>query len=177
MNTLIKNAVLTIAGAGLVVCACFFIMDKQKNKIAYIDNARLFNEFLLKKELEEDLSKREIRWKAQLDSMRVQINFLGNKIESEKVSKEVAEQFEITRQQYLAKEEQFRNDNEKTARQFNEQIWKQLNTYVKAFAKEKEYDMVLGTSGEGNLMYADEKYDVTEEAIVFVNQKYKGKNG
>lgn len=176
-----KTGTRNIIVAGAVILAVTSLVAalyyKPQNRVVYIDNVRLFNEFLLKKELENDLVKRETRWKAQLDSMRIQLNLLGKRIESEKVSRETAEKFEIDRQHYLEKEEQYRNDNEKTAKQFNEQIWKQLNNYVKDFAKENEYDFVLGTSGEGNLMFANEKHDATAAAIIFVNQKYKGKNG
>lgn len=144
--------------------------------MAYIDNVRLFDEFILKKELESNLAKMETNYKAQLDSMKIQVNMLAKRIESAKVSSDVQEKFEVTRQQYLAKEEQFRLSNENTTKQFNEQIWKQINNYVKEFAKENNYDIVLGTSGSGNLMYAAEQYDVTEKAIAFVNNKYKGKS-
>lgn len=176
MTSFVKNIILTAAGVSIIVfVSAGFLLKKKETHIAYVDNMKLFNEFVLKKELENDLKKKEIVWKAQLDSMRIQINLLGKRIEAEKLSKEAIEQFEFTRQQYLAKEQQFTEDNEKTAKQFNEQIWKQLNNYVKVFAKENEYDLVLGTSGEGNLMYAHEQLDVTDAAIAFVNQKYKGK--
>lgn len=176
MSTLIRNIVLTAAGIGVIVSVVFYVTQSTATRIAYIDNVRLFDEFILKEELSRDLSKKEAIWKSQLDSMRIQINLLGRKIESEKAGKEAVEQFEFIRQQYLVKEEQYKADNEKTAAQFNQQIWKQLNNYVKEFAKNYNYDVVLGTSGEGNLMYASEEYDVTTLAVDFVNQRYKGKS-
>ena len=83
--------------------------------------------------------------------------------------------FEYARKQYLFKEEQVKNSNEQSAKRYNEQIWNQLNAYVKEFAQEKKYEMVLGTSGDGNVMYAAAELDVTDVAITFVNKKYKDK--
>lgn len=176
MIPLIRNIILSVAGICVISYVIFSFFNEEKKQIAYVDNMRLFNEFLLKKELENELSKKEVVWKSRLDSMRIQLNMLSAKAEKGKVDPRLAEEFEFTRQQYLMKEEQFKLDNGNTADRFNDQIWKQLNNYVKEFAQSNNYDMVLGTSGEGNLMYASEQYDITEAAIAFVNQKYKGEN-
>jgi outer membrane protein len=155
--------------------AFWWLSAKKEKHLMYVNNVHLFNEFLLKKELEKDLNKAEMLSKSQLDSLRLEVELLSRKIEGEKSGKEIKDRFEVVREQYFSKEEQIKLRNEQVAKQYNEQIWNQLNAYVKQFAKDNEYDMLLGTSGDGNVMYADEKYDVTESAIAYVNQKYKGK--
>jgi len=167
---------IALLSTGAVIGGIYWTISSEKRSIAYVDNMRLFNEFALKKELEKDLNRLENTSKSQLDSMRIQIELLARKIETEKTSRETQERFEFTRQQYLAKEEQLRLNNENSAKRFNEQIWNQLNAYVKEFAKNNNYQIVLGTSGDGNIMYAAEELDVTEKAIAYVNQKYKGKS-
>ncbi len=35
-------------------------------------------------------------------------------------------------------------------------------------------DIIMGADGNGVLMYANEKYDKSEEIITYINKKYKG---
>ena len=53
---------------------------------------------------------------------------------------------------------------------------KEINDFVKEYAKEKGYNFVLGTSGEGGtVMYGEEKADITEDVLVQLNKAYKSK--
>lgn len=59
--------------------------------------------------------------------------------------------------------------------QFDEQIWNQLNQYLLDYGKLNNYRFIFGAQGNGNMVYAKENLNVTEEVVDFVNFKYKGK--
>ena len=50
-----------------------------------------------------------------------------------------------------------------------------INDYVKEFGKRKGYKIIFGASGGGNIMYADESSDLTEEVLKGLNAEYDKK--
>jgi outer membrane protein len=49
-----------------------------------------------------------------------------------------------------------------------------INDYVKEYGKEHSYRIIFGASGSGNVMYADEASDLTDEILEGLNSEYKG---
>ncbi|WP_242446437.1 OmpH family outer membrane protein [Nonlabens agnitus] len=49
-----------------------------------------------------------------------------------------------------------------------------INDYVKQYGKDNGYRIILGASGSGNIMYADEAADLTEEVLVGLNADFEG---
>lgn len=162
-----------ILGVGILFSIGFLIKSE---KIAFVDNGKLFNEFTLKKELEKDLQKAEVMRKARLDSAKVTLEvFTRNLGLKAKPDNDEFKKLEILRQQVQYMEEEFYTENEKMATQMNGQIWDQLNQLVKEYSEINGIDILLGTTSQGNLMYAGETYNATEDAVKFINQRYKGK--
>jgi len=54
-------------------------------------------------------------------------------------------------------------------------IWKRLNPYIAEYGKEKGYAYIYGANGTGNVLYADEGEDITDELIEYVNKRYHDK--
>ncbi len=67
----------------------------------------------------------------------------------------------------LAKEEQLEN----------EKLYNKVADFLKKYAKDKGYKMVLSyAKGNSALLYADESLDVTKEVIGELNESYKNEN-
>jgi len=49
-----------------------------------------------------------------------------------------------------------------------------LNQYIKEYGESKQYKVVLGTQGNGNVMYAQKGIDITAEVLIYSNEKYEG---
>lgn len=166
----IKTIVLFVilAFVGVLTYAAF----TKSKKLGYISTAKVFEEFSLKKEMESDLKKIQITKQAYLDSLKLIIQTMSVNAENKKSGDLKAEDYKKI---YLLKEDQFNRENEEVLRNYNDKVWKQLNQYVEDFGKENGYDYLFGTSGQGNLMYAEEGDNVTEKVITYINEKYKGK--
>lgn len=145
------------------------------NKVAYLKNSELYNQFDLKKELEIKLNNVKNQRKTILDSLMIPLKMLSEKlaIEGEKNQKEMTS-FQIRKQQYIEKKKEFEEDSQRLADQYSQQIWKQINQYVKEYGKENDYSFIYGAAGDGSLMYAEDKYDITKELSDYLNSKYKG---
>ena len=55
-----------------------------------------------------------------------------------------------------------------------QQVWGRLNDYIQLYGEENEFMLILGAQGNGNVMYAQETINITEEVLKFANSKYQG---
>lgn len=130
------------------------------NKTAYVDMFKLVNEFELQQEY-SDQAKREMdKEKAMIDS----IVYL-EKLKSPSTYQNL--QTELYSALYKKTEE--RN------KEIEKLIWKRLNPYVADYGKEHGYLYLYGANGTGNVLYADESQNITDELIQYVNKRYHGK--
>ena len=155
--------------------ACIWMSNKIP-KTGYVDLKEIYNDFKMTKELEGTLSNVQQQRKLVLDSMVLRINLTAKQIEKipEKSRTVPIQGLDYKKQEYYMKKKQFDEDNENTLRQYNEQVWKQLNQYVKDYAKEHHYNYVFGADGTGTLMYGDDAQEITLEIKKYSNARYKG---
>ena len=146
---------------------------RNNKKVAYIASNKVFDDFLLKKELEADLKKVQLYKQTYLDSLKLKIQTISVK-EGSRTKEDLLLMDEL-KKMYLLKENNFNQESEYLFQEYNDKIWKQLNQYIEDFGKEFKYDYLFGTSGQGNLMYAGETENVTAIVTKYVNEKYAGK--
>lgn len=173
-----KNNYKTVLIFGLLILlsiSLYLLYSGDKAKTAFVKNSDLYNEFDLKKELETKLATVKNHRKVILDSLVTQLKMASTELQFSKVQDEKEiKKFEIQKQAYMAKQQEFEEDTDRLAEQYSAQIWKQINQYVTDFGKEQGYTYIYGASGDGALMYAKEDLDLTKELIVYINLKYKG---
>ena len=176
---MLRKIVLVVIAVGLMIGISVLTGNMQKDKTAYVDISKVYNEFELKKECEGKYTHIENARKTILDSLEITLNMLSQRIRSnhKKDKNELEAQiqeFELKRQDYLLKKKNFEEDNDRTAKKFDEEIWKQINQYVKDYGKENDYTFIFGAEGSGAVMYARETKNISEEVIKYINSKYKG---
>lgn len=161
-----------LAGAGI-----YQYMNKPK--IAYVQLEKVYNSFDLKKQLEKKLETVLNSRKNILDSMEIRLKSSGAVIDgmtqNNKERSARIEQFGLLQQDYLMKKKLFDEDNQRTVQNYDQQTWEQINQFVKDYGKEKNYDFIIGGNGSGNLMFAKEAFDITEEVTAYLNERNKGK--
>jgi outer membrane protein len=140
---------------------------------AYINSVELYNDFALKKELEKKIIRKQENNKFLKDSLYQELNIDYLKLKGSKDAKALSS-FDQKRQMYLHRENQMQQEEERLKQQYTEQIWKQLNQYVKDYGKAHNYTYIYGVEGTGNLMYADESRNITGEIKKYVNSRYNG---
>ena len=80
----------------------------------------------------------------------------------------------IQRQQNDLQALQARLENElasETAK-FNEALRHTLQNFLLVYKKDKKYDLILSKAGD-NILYAETKYDITQDVINGLNKRYK----
>ena len=169
-----QNKYIIIAFIVIAAAIAGLYLVPKHYRIVYVDNSRVFQDFIMKKELEAAYKKTENARKTQLDSMILELKMISREYESTRNSKLLG-LLEIKREEVITRQKEYEEDNQALSEQYDAQIWKQLNQYIKEYGDNKGYDFIMGAQGDGTLMYAGEKNNVTEDVISFINKRYEGK--
>lgn len=175
MNKIFKIVTIPAVILSIISIAGIIYMYKIQPKVAYVRVVYLYDNFEYKKELEAKLNNVVSYRKSIADSLELRLKQLAEKIqESKKKDENAISAFNDERQKYLLKKEQFDDDNASMSKKYTEEIMKQLNEYVQDYGKANGYAYIFGAEGNGNIMSADDKNDITATVLDFVNEKYKG---
>ncbi|AXT18310.1 OmpH family outer membrane protein [Flavobacteriaceae bacterium AU392] len=159
--TLINSLLLIIT-----ICISLFIYFQYKNQqdLVYIDNIKLFNAFNMTKEIRSiEEAKINVAGK-QIDSLYNRLQTLTDKDSS----------FKSLQQEITYKSKAFQELRDNYTQNLSQDVWNRLNIYIKEYAEKNNLEIILGTSGDGNVMYAQEGINITNNILEFSNQKYEG---
>lgn len=171
-----KNIGIGLLIVVLIGIIAYLSLKPASGNIVWVNVQKVYDEFDYKKELEAKLLKTQEARKAIIDSSEFELKVLSREIKmANGKDKNKISLFETKRARYYETKEAFENDNANMQKQYNEQILTQINQYMKDFGLKKKYKYILGAKGDGDLMYAEDGEDITVEAILFINEKYKGK--
>ncbi|MBX3101891.1 MAG: OmpH family outer membrane protein [Bacteroidetes bacterium] len=142
-------------------------------KVGYVDTIKVYNGFKFKIELERKLSGVQKSRQMVLDSLLAELNALKEgKLNASLPAAQRSALFASKQEEYLLLEEKYQQDNESAIGHYQEQIWKQLNQYLKDYGREYGYDFIWGASGDGSLVYSNYGHDLTDDVLKYVNQRY-----
>lgn len=139
----------------------------------YVDLKQVFDEFAYTKELKKDLLKVQDARQKLVDSMEFELKLLSKETEAAK-NAEAKRKFDVKLENLLKFRKQAEEDNMALTDQLDGKILTQMNQYVKDYGKEKGYDIIIGSQGDGTVMHASEDLNITKEVIAYINHKYKG---
>jgi len=171
-NINITHIILLIIAVGALSLSVF--NTTAKSKTAYVNTVEVYNQFEMKIELEKKLEETKNARTRILDSLLNDVETIVNYLRKNENDNEAVDRYQFMRENYLKKEKQFEEDNRALAQKYTDQVWDQLNQYVKDFGDERKYQYIYGTTGQGNLMYAKDQLDISKEVLEYVNNRYQG---
>ena len=142
-----------------------------------IDVEEVFNEFAMKKELEKKAQSIETTQKTIADSLVFELSQLEkiyNQTTEEEEKHKIESQYQRLREYTERRTEKMQEELLQVAQNFDDQIWNQLNGYLKDFGKKQGVNIIFGKI-QNNIMYNATDKDRTQEAIQFINNRYQGK--
>jgi len=150
-------------------------------KIAYVEVDSLMTQYDFAKDYSVTLQKKSNNARNTLtqkgNALQAAVNNFQQKLNNNGfASREQAasQQAAIERQQRDLQELQARLENElanETAK-FNETLRDSLQSFLKAYNKDKQYSLILTKQGD-NILLADKKFDITQDVINGLNKRYK----
>ena len=147
-------------------------------KIRYIDEDSLLSKYNLAKDLSESNLKLSNQYDAAQQQRATEINKFAGEVqrkyknngylteESFNVDQQKLNKMQVDAQNYLGR---LQRDIENQVLQNNIQLNDSVNNYLKIYAKEKGYDMIIRKSAA---FFINDKYNVTDEVVEALNKRY-----
>lgn len=164
----------------IVVLAIFIFTSCQQQKIGYVDNGKVINEYQEKIDI-------EARYKVEIEAYQKRRDSLGRAFQSEvavfqakektmsaKKKQEVGQQLG-QKQQMLQRQLQAEEQNiSKRSQTEIDTLISKVRDYVKDYGKSKGYTFILGTSeNNASVMYGKDEFDITDVVSSALNSTYK----
>ncbi len=74
----------------------------------------------------------------------------------------------------LQQKEELEQFNQYFAAEQTTKIWARIKSYSSEFSNDKNYQLIIGSDDKQTVLFADEKIDVTDDLLTFLNKKYEG---
>jgi len=164
----LKNNFKTLTFVNIIVILLiigFLLFDKifTNEKIVYVDNQKLFDNFQMTKDLKK-MGETEFNLKKkEIDSLYLRVQGDLGESENESLMKLL-----------ISKREEFDYFNQTYASSEAMKIWNRIDSYVVKFSEEKKYKIIIGADSKRDVLFADKEIDVTQELIDYINTKYEG---
>lgn len=159
--TIVNSIVLLI-----LLILLFFVYIEKEEQIVYVDNVKLFNGFNMTKDLNQINGLKINKQKKKLDSLYTLYGIFKDNNQNDKLRGLEAK--------LRNEDEELKKMNERFSEKMSKAVWSRLNVYIKEYSTTKEYKIVLGTQGNGNVMFAENDADITEAIINYSNLNYEG---
>ncbi|MEO9893539.1 OmpH family outer membrane protein [Aurantibacter sp.] len=151
----------------------------EQNKIAYVDNVRLMDEYQEKIDADAKFKADEEVLTKKRDSMSqaYQLEMQAFQTNSQKMSqKKAQEEYGVLQQkgQFLGQQLQQEAQQAQAANQtILDSIISTVKAEIKSYGKSKGYTYILGGGDGGSVLYGTDANDVTDEVVKLLNDKYK----
>lgn len=173
-----KKSLLIVALAILIV-SCNKAADVKEVKTAYVDTSKLLEEYTEAKDI-------EAKYKAKSDEMGRELEAEVNRFKSEAANfqKNAQANGQAWAQQKGAelqkREQQLSYAQQAMIQQLQQESGAEMDTlvksvkkYIKDYGKKEGYAYIYGTGEAVSILYAEDKYDITDELVKLLNDKYK----
>lgn len=162
----------------LVIAFAVVLASCNQTKVAYVDVEVLMKDYEGTKALESKMKEKQEAKAKQLDSLtapfqaKVQSYIQAQPSMSPQKRAETEGALQQEQQFLQAQQQQASQELQKETQESYEAITKVVDSLVGNYAKSNGYNMVFGTSGKGNVMYGDEKFDITKQVLEVLNKEY-----
>jgi Skp family chaperone for outer membrane proteins len=148
-------------------------------KIAYVKSADLIYSYDGMKEAQQKQQRKTEELNSGLDTLKMDFRKAVSQYNTEfsglsKNERQGRENILAAQQENIRKYSQnIQQEIEDYDKQLTGGVLNQVNAFVETYAKEKGYDIVLGTTNSGNILYGKEYMDITPEVLEAINAGYK----
>jgi outer membrane protein len=176
-NKLLAAALWLIMFAAIGVL--FTLHFSRQKTYAYVDAQKLLNGYKGMQAARKQYEVQVMSWRSNLDTLRGEMEERVKEYETKK-SKITARELALMEQLIDAKHEQYMNfeqvvtekirgaDQELTAK-----VLSKVNDYIRRYGKQEGYDIIMAATQYGNIVYAKDKIDITQEVLNGLNLEYE----
>ncbi len=150
------------------------------SKIAYVDVNELFEGYKATQVSKQKFDKKKSELMANVDTLVQEWQKELQIFEKERSLMSVKERElkeEILQNKQLQYENYAQSVNrqvQKEEQQMTQSVINELNSYIKDYGHKHRYKLILGATGSGNILYAEDKLNITTQLLNQLNSDYNG---
>ena len=170
---------LPVAILALLTAIVSFFLLKTSNDLVYVDVNKLLDGYERTKVERAQFEEKAKGMQANVDTLITAWQEELKVYEKERSSMSKKE-LELKQELLANKQQQIGSYQQAIQKQIQEEDQKatqtvinDINDYVKAFGEKNNYRIIFGAGGSGNIMYADEAADLTDEVLEGLNKDYQ----
>lgn len=173
LKVILSINIIILAGMG-------WLYLEGKPKIAYVQSSYLLSNYQGFKDASTNYQQKSMQWQANIDTLASELNSIQAKYQQEvkglsarekelsieliKTKKQQLQQYQQGIQQKAAQEDQAMTSG----------VVQEVNAFLKEYGEKRNYQIIFGATDMGNIVYAREAIDLTEEVLVAINKRYQG---
>ncbi len=149
-------------------------------KVVYVDSARLVNNYQGMIDARQEYQKKALVWQTNIDTLAKEVQKAIQDYEKENdrltaKEKELSQELIRTKQRQLQDYQKAMND--KAAQEDNQmtaRVLEEMNAYVRQYGETNNYRIIIAATEYGNVAYAAEGLDITDDILKGLNKEYAG---
>jgi len=166
----------------LILLLVIFMSCQNQQKIGFVDNGKMINEYQEKKEIEEKYTQRELAFQKRTDSIGKAFQLEAQEVQlqaSTMPQTKQQEQYQILGQKQKMLQQQIQFEQQQMQQGYQTEIDSvivKVKSFVKEYGKNNGYAYILGTSDNAaSVLYGKEENDLSQIMIDALNANYKKK--
>jgi outer membrane protein len=172
--------VIVIAVNVLLASAVIWLLAGNKPKIAFVQSAYLLSNYQGFKDATVAYKQKSVLWQANIDTLASELNSI-RKDHSRDLAGMTSREKELSLSLIKTKEQQlqqYQQGIQQKAAQEDQQmtagVVQEVNAFLKDYGEAHNYLIIFGATDMGNVVYAREAIDLTEEVLEALNKNYRG---
>lgn len=162
----------------LAIISISVVLYKRDTKVVYVDSSKLLNNYKGMQMARAAYQAKVTAWKANVDTLALEVQQLITRYERESKTMSQKER-SLSEELIRNKQKQFADYQNAMNLQAQQEDAKltgdvviEVNAYLKKYGSEKNIHIILAATEYGNLAYADETLDITEDVLAGLNGQY-----
>lgn len=175
MRSTLEIGFKVIVVIGLLVVIGF--QFKQKESIVYVDSVKLVNGYKGMQAARKEFEVKTGVWKANLDTLKTELDAKMKEYQATH-AKLSAREKKLTEELIQTKQEQFVNYQniisekiQKEDQELTGKVLGKVNDYIKRYGEKNGYAIIMAATQYGNIVYAEQGKDITDEVLKGLNQE------
>jgi len=163
----------------VVLVMLMFTSCQQSQKIGYVDNSILINDYQEKKDIETKLQGKISIFEKRRDSLSqaFQLEVKEAELKSRKMSQdnlqklqqELQQKNQVISQRLQFEQQQITQESQAQ----NDSLIKKVRAFVKDYGNTNGYSFILGSNEAGSVMFGKDESDLTQKVLEALNADYK----
>ena len=179
---MIQRSLLIIGLVNLCAVTCLLVVFYgNRNSVVYVDSSKLLNNYNGMETARMEFQQKTKAWRANIDSLAKEIQNEITRFQKGKSGMTEREK-ELTQRLIQAKQRQYKEYELATTTQAKQESDKmtsevvaRVNAYLKKYGESKGYHIILAATEFGNVAYAQDGLDITDDVLEGLNAEYVGK--